>query len=454
MYNFNGAKGYAKDVTFDVFKRTWRPVYQVGPVLVYQEVTFTLGAALSATATAAIEATANSKISRQVTFGVQYNPVTGAWEAVAPTVTRDDSITADLSVKGGVYSEIRLIPNVEVKFYKIVAGNLSLEPVLSGNIESTAVANADFLAGYFPPGTTQLTAFDAALTAQCFVGANLHFISKTIPLLDKRQVCAIPVAAFFSLPKLKLASQRQTNGSYLLTANIVDGINNPFNDASIKWTVYPANAGAITGGQSRQAIFTRSPAVNANSITIFFSGYGKLGELGRQFVQTLIPCLKNAAVFCSYNVTEIVTQVSRDAPIKLPGAGLNCNGRDDPDIPFPVGDIPLLYNVGDITNSMHLWKLDGVNGTATVDAGVDGQVVGTYNGFTGAITISEVFPRRVGLITPTTQFYSEGSYVFAGSYDPATNQITGNEIETSTISWSLSAATVTCVTTRSYVAVP
>jgi hypothetical protein len=288
IYNFNASATFTKDVTFDVFKRTYTSMYFVGAVPVYQQITFTLGAHLEANATAAVKANANANFSETVAFGVQYNAATQAWETIAPTTSNTSALTATLNANGGVTSQLRLIPNVEVKFYTAAAANLSVEPVLLGNIQASAIANANFLTGYFPPGITQLTSFDASLNAQCFVGANLQFLGATIPTLSKTQVCDIPVANFFSLPTLALTSKAQANATNLLTATITDGVNDPFSDGSIKWTVYPADAGTISpgAGQPRQALFAFN--TGKTSATIFFSGYGRLGELGRQFAQIVV----------------------------------------------------------------------------------------------------------------------------------------------------------------------
>jgi len=287
FYNFQTSSTYTKDVSFPVFTRTYTSLYQVGTLPIYQQITFTLAAQLTATAIAEVNATTDANISQAVSFGVQYDPVQGVWNPVS-TSSNSKSLTADLSINGGVSSQIRLIPNIEVKFYKFVAGNLSVEPVLFGNIQASSITNADFLAGSFPSGITELTAFDSSLNAECYVGANLQFISLKIPLLSKTQVCNIPVATFFSLPSLALDTQLQSDGTNLLTATVINGANDPFNDDSIQWTIYPTNAGTIVpvAGSPKKVIFTFNSGVN--SATIFFSGYGKLGELGRQFAQTSI----------------------------------------------------------------------------------------------------------------------------------------------------------------------
>jgi len=276
----------------------------VGEFPVYQEITFTLSAHLQAHALTAINSKVTENTSETISFGIRYNPATKEWESIAPTDAHHESLTADLSVMGEVDSEIRLIPNVEVKFYKVLAANLSIEPTILGKIQDEVVADVDFLTGYIPTGTAQFTTFDASLHAQCFVGANLKIISKEFPLLSKTQVCDWPVYHIFSLPTLELGSSGTGDGAYSLTATVKDGANDPFSDGSIKWFLYPETAGKLLP-KGRLATFTPSTTPTTDKATIFFSGYGKLGEFGRQFVHTEIPLSPKTDEFV-LNPTECI----------------------------------------------------------------------------------------------------------------------------------------------------
>lgn len=319
-YNFTDERAFEKEYVFTAFTRKYRMRYMVGSVPVWQDITFTLTAQLSSTATAAIDANAESNMTRKVEFGVRYNPVSNVWEPISPQTSKAESFKADLSVKGGVDSEIRLIPNVEVKFYRAVAADLSLEPYISNSIQAEMVENADFLEGYFPPGITQLTTFDASLGAECFVGANLSILSKKYPVLSKTKVCEIPIYDFFSLPELNLTQTDQGEGlgEFLLEAEVVDGGNDPFNNSSIKWNFYPADVGTLTvDSNPRKATFQFNNS--DQKATVFFSGYGKLGEIGRQFVNYEISSnaityfdmlgessiIDNSRIFNSTRYTEI-----------------------------------------------------------------------------------------------------------------------------------------------------
>lgn len=285
-YNFTASGSYTKDVVFDIFKKKWTSLYFVGEVPVYQEITYTLGAHINAKALSAIKGRAFANSFQSITFGVHYNPATKEWEPIS-NQSHHDALTANLNVMGEIDSEIRLIPNVEVKFYKIVAANLSVEPAIISNIQEEIVVNADFLNGYFPPGIAQLTAFDVWFKEQCFVGANLQIISKEYPLLSKTQVCDLPYQ-IFTLPVLELTSNNK-DSEYLLTTKITDTENNLFNDASIQWIIYPKDAGTLIPS-GRTATFIPSTTTSSEITTVFFSGYGsKLGEFGRQFAQIKIP---------------------------------------------------------------------------------------------------------------------------------------------------------------------
>lgn len=271
IYNFSAESEYSKDVAFDVLERKWSSAYPIAPgIFVYQDVTFTLGAHIEAKANSTIVANAEAYIERSIEIGVRFNVSTNAWESIS-VLNGSESLTADLSIKGGVNSEIRFIPNIEVKFYKVIAADLSFEPFISSDIQAESVTNSDLLAGSFPPGITQLTVFNSSLRAECFVGANIQTIVRDFDILDKTQVCDVSPYIFFSLPEIALSSIKTSDGFFELSADITDGISNPFRNSSIRWVLYPEDSGVLQGND-REATFKFNPGkVNAS---IFFSGNG------------------------------------------------------------------------------------------------------------------------------------------------------------------------------------
>ncbi len=137
------------------------------------------------------------------------------------------------------------------------------------------------------------------LQAEAYVSASLDIFIKKIILLDKTKVYTSPQWYLFSLPKLSLASSQSTvsaNEAVTLTATVTDGANNPFNDSTIKWQVYPSDKGTLTP-KGRTATFVPSAE---GTYTIFFSGYGALGEVGRQFASLSISVSDPSSLSCTY----------------------------------------------------------------------------------------------------------------------------------------------------------
>jgi hypothetical protein len=211
-------------------------------------------------------------------MGARLNPTTGSWQPIPPTPSFEKSFKTGLEVNGTVHGEIRLIPNLQVEFYRVVAADLSIEPSITADIGAGLIPKGELLAefGYAP---IQLTKFDINLQAEAFVGVSVGIFSKKEPVLDKTKIYGSPQWLLFSLPKLSASGgSGKVNESINLTATTTDGKNNPFKDGSIKWFVSP-NKATVSGGKA--GTFTSS---NEGSYTVFFSGHGYLGDpLARQF---------------------------------------------------------------------------------------------------------------------------------------------------------------------------
>jgi antitoxin component YwqK of YwqJK toxin-antitoxin module len=277
-YDFKAAGSVKKEFplfTTKIFTRR----YIVGGVPVYQREVYSLKAELSVKADGKIKATAGAKASAGIEMGVRLNPQDGSWQTISPSTNFEKSVIADIKLHGGVYGEIRLIPNVWVEFYRVVAADLSIEPSATCEIEAALIPKGELLAefGYAP---TQLTKFDINLQTEAFVGVSVGIFSKKQPVLDKTKIWGSPQWLLFSLPKLSASGgSGKVNESINLTATTTDGKNNPFKDGSIKWFVSP-NKATVSGGKA--GTFTSS---NEGSYTVFFSGHGYLGDpLARQFV--------------------------------------------------------------------------------------------------------------------------------------------------------------------------
>jgi len=318
LYKFAAAGSYSTTQTLDVFTRSYTSTYLVGSVPVYQEVKFTLTASVQAKADSALEATADANLAQTVSFGVRYNAATEAWEPFNELPGPRSALTASFKLKGGASATLTLQPKVEVKFYSMVTGSLSLQPMVTSAMAAEAVQNLDLLAGLFPAGTTQLTTFDVSAGAKCYVGASLEFLSRRIRLMSPTEVCSVPATTLFSLPTLALKASHAA-GYSTLTATITDGQNDPFDDASLRWSVAPASAGSVTGGIARQVQFNFAPG--ARTATVFVSGNGVLGEVGRQFAQLTLQAPPATTVAPSATVDEQSTDGSAALSVTVDGEG-------------------------------------------------------------------------------------------------------------------------------------
>ncbi len=297
-YKFSAGKSFEKEVDFPLFKRTYKSRYLLGGIWVWQDVTYTLKAVISANASTLVETNYDAKASAALEFGTRYDPASGQWIAIPLSTSFEKSFIITANAQGNVSGRIRLIPNIEVKFYEVAVGNLSVEPITDAAIGAELIEKAD-LVGSWGYSKMQFTKMDMYLQAEAYVSASLDIFIKKIILLDKTNVYTSPQWYLFSLPKLSLASSQSTvsvNEAVTLTATVADGANNPFNDSTIKWQVYPSGKGTLTP-KGRTATFVPSAE---ETYTIFFSGYGALGEVGRQFASSSISVSDPSSLSCTY----------------------------------------------------------------------------------------------------------------------------------------------------------
>jgi hypothetical protein len=316
-YNFSASASVDKEIPFPFFTRTYRSVYLLGGVPVYQRIIFTLDGGFKASAESEINANANANASASVEFGAAYG--TGGWNYIAPSPTFSKSVTADISVMGSVHGEVRLIPNIRVEFYRIVAGDLSVEPIIGSDIRAELMDNPVALAasGYLP---AQLTQFDINFKAEAFVGISAGIFSRKIAILGKTKIFETPSWLLFSLPKLEPPTVCDTKVGCPVSysADVKDGTNNAFDDASIQWKIYPEEGGSLSQG-SRITTFTPQ---EEGTYTLFFSGHSLLGEpFGRQFVQLPVTVLPDDGDNCDDTSCEIV--MHHDCPLLQEAGGDN-----------------------------------------------------------------------------------------------------------------------------------
>ncbi len=288
-YNFSAAASIETEPR-RLLTKTFVSRYLVGSVPVWQETTITLDATFSARAEAKIKASTEARSTTEVSLGASLSQGSG-WSSYSSGPTLENTITSDISIKGGVSAEARLIPNVEVKFYQVIAGNISVEPYLKGEIEYQAEKNIELLSGYFPPSFVEARKFDVDIGVQCFVSAKLTKIFSDISLLDKTAVCGTDSPTgpleykLFSLPEIALSSSQSGDGVYTVTAAIKDGTHDPFDAASANWYIYPEGATMKIADDRRSVSISPGSSGSVTNTRVFFTGYGVLGENATQVEQ-------------------------------------------------------------------------------------------------------------------------------------------------------------------------
>ena len=270
-YEWNAAASYER--TIPIFTTSWVAVYSAGPVPVYQKITLSVEAQISASASAEVVAQALAEATSVVEVGARYDKSTG-WQPVS-SFDFDRSLNADLSVKGSVEGEIRIIPKLEVEFYEAIAAWISVEPSLNAALTAEGT-----LAPTCAP--IQMTGFDVDLEVDAKVGLDFTLFG-TYPLFEATVWDPAPWP-LFSLPELSLSSSGI--GPVSITADVSNGTNNPFNLNSTDWTVTPGT-GQLTETSPTSALLT---CTENDTYSVVFSGYGVLGPLARQCVAIDVWC--------------------------------------------------------------------------------------------------------------------------------------------------------------------
>lgn len=312
QYNFAASGNVAKN--FDLFQRTWVALYTAGPVPVYQEITLSMGVTVSAAAEAAIEALAKAELAESVRVGAYYDG--NIW---IPYIINKEgtTLTASLDIVGKASAEIRLIPKIDVKFYKVSSSSLTVEPFVNSSLTvAETTNNVHFLATH-PERLIQPTSFDAALGMESNVAVSLSALGRSWDVLGSTCVLGTVAAscantfnelALFSLPKFALTAGPSTvptvsiPGETLLEFTVTDGASNPFTVNSLQWEFFPDDIQAaiepdpcVLNGDGTRTCTAKFIASYGGELehTVFVSGYGLLGEMGRQYKEITLPDNQN-----------------------------------------------------------------------------------------------------------------------------------------------------------------
>ena len=289
QYDFSASGSVSRN--FQLFERTWYSFYTAGPVPVYQEITLSMDVAASASASAEIKAMAQANLTETVEVGAIYNG--SSW---SPYITHNESnsLTASLDIVGQANAEIRLIPKIEVKFYKVSSASLTVEPFGSSSLSFEETTNNLYFLAAHPNRLIQLTSFNALLGIESNVAVSLGVLGYNWELLPSTCVLGTGTCTYkfnpitlFSIPVLKLSITDFTATQTDLKLEVTDGSYNPFNQSSINWESFPGDATTTPGGCTKSGQVTTCTATFEPSTTekynVFVSGHGRLGEIGRQF---------------------------------------------------------------------------------------------------------------------------------------------------------------------------
>ena len=305
-YNFSASGQWEKD--WQIWQKKWTSIYLLGPsgIPVYQEITLKMNVEATAQASAEVKAQASANISKSIEIGARYNG--SEW---VPYITPNESasLTASLDILGKASATIRLIPSVEVRFYRIAGAKLTVEPFVQSAVGADKTTdNMDFLAAH-PERTIQLKYLDGTLGFKSNLSVNLRILGKSwdvLPetcLLGSEEGCIYPIGylEFFSIPHLAgIGTSGSINDDNMrLSLLIFDGKNNDFSWDSIRWEVFPDDAAISSDGCSKTGIWISCDATltfgenKGDKYTVFASGHGILGEVGRQFTEASIEVSNN-----------------------------------------------------------------------------------------------------------------------------------------------------------------
>ena len=276
--------------------KTYTSVYMAGAVPIYQEVTFSVDAELEAVADGSITAVSDLQTSFEIEAGVEYDGAT--WNPLTSNEFTKD-YTATIETAGGVKVNVRLIPNIEVKFYKVASSGLSVEPWLEGDLQASATAllNTDFTTTSVL-GVHKVEQLDLNVGIEAKVYADLtiwkynlaHYPSAENDANgDGKKTIYNPSLNVFSIPSITLSG----NGADICTETLQlnAAITNPeslipnnFLTDTIEWVVFPNSGATIVPNSTNTTEATFYFSANDNYTIYMVGNSEKLGSYyGKQY---------------------------------------------------------------------------------------------------------------------------------------------------------------------------
>ncbi|MDH3329267.1 MAG: DUF1566 domain-containing protein [Desulfobulbaceae bacterium] len=298
--SFDFSQAGTVNKTFPIWEKKWKSKYPIDAtgLFVYQEIILTLEAKLSASAGAAINAKANAEYVKTLEVGVEYKD--GQWKPYVenPDAEKNASVDFVIANEVGAEGKIQLIPKLEIRFYKVVGGSVSVEPYIrqSLTVEKTT-DNPDFLNAH-PDRRFQLKSFDVNLGMECNMAITLSIFNLSWDAFSQCVLGTTP-SCWMHFNELELLSFPELNlyapvANYYTTASLnlmaTNGTLNSFNEASLEWEVFPSgNVTSDTSSCTVNGSTANCPATfnfSAQAQYHIFasgSGYGILAELTRQY---------------------------------------------------------------------------------------------------------------------------------------------------------------------------
>ncbi len=278
-----------------LFSRTLPVRYIIGGVPVWQTIILTVKANISASAWTKILASTHASISERVEIGLEYDKNTG-WKLISEH-NEASSVTADISINGGVTAHIELVPKVEVKFYSTIAASIELEPSIDAAVRCDSISSSEVILQYLTPRVLQPTTFYINWGVKAYLSADLEMFHFHLPIFNRSNVFNTGDIPLMSLPRMCL-SPSSDNYDYpmvfeknMYELKLTNGINNNWNIDSISWNVIPEksenNAHLLElGCVAEDDGYTCKAEVSADKpggYSIVVSGYGAIGEGARQY---------------------------------------------------------------------------------------------------------------------------------------------------------------------------
>ena len=277
----------------EVFNRTYTAKYLIGNLWVYQENTLTLTAKFTGHADTNLHAETKASISSNVTVNANYD---GSEWSSTTTKSFDKSLTVSASAHGTATAEVRLIPELKVRFYKVLATTISVEPYAMATVKAEAVAAAELIENDYM-GNYGFTQFDA------FIGVDVNLTAE-LTIFDY-SIARYPESGpknlynkewhLFGLPTLDGTIEDKGDGNYIFRANVTPfigdtGITNNFDSDSAKWIIFPSN-------ETLNGMTANWNGDEDELSSIYFTGNSEiLGPIGRQYKKIKIDRCKKEVI--------------------------------------------------------------------------------------------------------------------------------------------------------------